>query len=50
MPSKEEILQEMGLARDLWKRRRLKILPEKNRAAREIRRIVKRYGRKGVAP
>jgi hypothetical protein len=50
MPSKEEIIQEMGLARDLWKRGRLKILPERSRAAGEIRRIVKRYGRKGVAP
>lgn len=50
IPSKEEILQEMGLARDLWKRGRLKILPERSRAAGEIRRIVKRYGRKGVAP
>ena len=49
IPSGEDTLNELTLALDLMKRKRLRLFPERSRAAAEIRRILKQYGQKGVA-
>jgi heterodisulfide reductase subunit C len=48
-PSREELVSEASLAWDLFRRGRLRFLPEKSAAAREIRRILEDYGHKKVS-
>jgi heterodisulfide reductase subunit C2 len=45
-PSYTEVKKEMGLARSLYQRGRLKLMPERSRAAKEIRSILEqRHGK-----
>jgi heterodisulfide reductase subunit C len=48
LPPKGEVVKDLSLALDLLKRKRLRLLPERSRAAAEIQRIIRQYGRKGV--
>jgi heterodisulfide reductase subunit C len=46
LPSYSELKKEMGLARELFERGRLKLMPERSRAAKEIRAILEqRHGK-----
>jgi heterodisulfide reductase subunit C2 len=49
MPSTEALRQDLALALDLFKRDRLRFLPERSPGAPEVRRILGQYGRKGVS-
>lgn len=49
MPSREEFMSDAALALDLFKRKRLRFLPEKSSAAGEIRQILEDYGHKKVS-
>lgn len=48
-PSLEAVRQDLALALDLYKRDRLRLLPERSRGAPEVRRILGHFGRKGVS-
>ncbi len=49
VPTREELATDAVLAWDLFKRRRLRFLPEKSGAAGEIRRVLEDYGHKKVS-
>lgn len=48
LPPLKELGREMSLALELFKRHRIKVLPERSPAAAEIRSLVRTYGRKGI--
>lgn len=48
-PSRGEMVSDAGLALDLFKRGRLRLLPERSSGAGEIRRILEDYGHKKVS-
>lgn len=49
LPSKEELRDDLSLALELFKRNRLRLLPERSPAASEIRSILQQFGQKGVS-
>ena len=49
LPSKKELREDLSLALELFKRNRLRLLPERSAAASEIRAILQQFGHKGVS-
>ncbi|MGA7876646.1 MAG: 4Fe-4S dicluster domain-containing protein [Desulfoferrobacter sp.] len=49
LPSCDEMSDDISLALELLKRRRLRLFPERSRAANEIKRVLRQHGHKGVS-
>ncbi|NTW37126.1 MAG: hypothetical protein HGB17_13595, partial [Syntrophobacteraceae bacterium] len=49
VPTREELTTDVALAWDLFKRGRLRFVPERSSAASEIRRILEDYGQKKIS-
>jgi len=49
LPPKQEVMNDLKLAVELMKRKRLKVLPERSGAIGEVRRLMKLHGRKGIS-